>query len=125
MDQSSLCRRVPLDDAGLQGLGLSDRETTEIVPGDALAPAVVGRDRAAHLLRDDNGLGHGVLAEEKRPVALPVRPRGERLVRVAGDAVRHLRLLDEPNALVLPDLAVIYHLEPHITVLIDGFQVIL
>ena len=72
---------------------MDDAEPAQVVPGDALRPTVVGRDLAAHLLRDHDRLGDGVVAEEEDPVRKTVRPAGGRDT-VSTSTLSDVRLLN-------------------------------
>ena len=102
---------------------MHDAKATQVVPGDALAATVVGRNLAAHFLGHGDGLGHGVVAEEENPVRFAVRPRGLRHAVGAG-ALGNVGLLDVADVLVAANFAVHNQLEASVRVLVDGFKVV-
>lgn len=115
----------------LTGRGLRLTETEQRVPRDALRAPEVGRDFSAHLLGNNDALGHRVLAEEERPVGLGVIPGIRRLgpgipsrgIRRA--ALCDVGLLDEPAVLVAPDFTIMDHSEALLGVLVDALQIVL
>src|SRR5450755_3764011 len=76
MNQNSLSCTIPFDDSDVDREGMDDAKPTQVVPRDTLASSVVGRNLAAHFLRNRDSLGHRVVPKEEHPIRLPVSPGG-------------------------------------------------